>query len=328
MEFIIDSSLKINEEREPKYHESAKYFLERHFDFSKRKIVAENVTGADFYHRNYLSYLEHCWDKHLGIIISPDIIWHLILMELAGHIKEQPETYRSLFSTSTEKIEIKVPYNGPVLDLNAIVAHLKDLVPTNTDLFVPEFSTTDAGAAFAFQAAFADAMSPYYNYSMYMCGVSKIQITGTPPDWGKMLVNIRELKNSFPIIADYFERISNFVATILKQFSEPDVETMRKFFALERCGSGGQVEVEGWVTDLYLDNKPRVAYPQNFSASISVVSYKLIETNQKFELRCGLFSSILQGDYLVPGFSYVVHELESEESNNNENNRRSEERVV
>jgi hypothetical protein len=328
MEFIIDNSLKINKEELHERYDSAEFFLERHFDFNKARLLVTNIDG-DLYHRNYLSYLEHCWDKHYGIIISPDIIWHIFLNELATHIKEVPEQYRKLFSTSDEKITIIVPYTGDVLDLNAVVNRLRELVPTNADLFLPEFTTTNAGSSFAFMAAFADAVSPYYNYMMYMCGISKIKITGTQQDWDIMLAHVNALKDYFPIILDYFERICSFVSTIMKQFTEPDTETMKNFFRLKGCGSGGQVKVEGWITNLYVDNKPKVAYPENFSSSISIVKYELIETKQKFELRCGLFSSFVSEDnYLIPNFGYVVHELETKESNNDENNRRSKERAV
>jgi hypothetical protein len=329
MEFIIDSTLKINEEETNNRYNSVEYFLERHFEFKDSKFLESNISG-DLYHRNYMAYLEHCWAKHYGIIISPDIIWHIFLNELATHIKNNSEDYRVLFTNSSEKKTIRVPYRGNVLDLNTVVKHLKALVPTNVDLFLPEFSTTDAGASFAFMAAFADAVSPYYNYSMYLCGVSKIKITGTQEDWGKMLTSVGALKDYFPILLDYFERICSFVSTIIKQFTEPDAGIMGHFFFLKRCGSGGQVEVGGWVRDLYIDNKPRVAYPENFSSSISVVKYELEETKQKFELRCGLFSSTVSSDtYLVPNFGYVVHEVElSKISNNDENNRRSKERAV
>jgi hypothetical protein len=327
MEFIIDNSLKVITEDIYYDDQNTHSFLERHFDLKGAKMITTNI-GGDLYHRNYLSYLEHCWDKHLGIIISPDIVWHIILNELATHIKANSEQYRSLFTTSNETVRILVPYRGDVLDLNAIVERLKDLVPTNVDLFLPQYSTSTEGSHFAFMAAFADAVSPYYNYMMYMCGVSKIKITGTQQDWDIMLSHLGALQDFFPSILDYFKRIRRFVSIILNQFNEPDIATMKTFFSLKRCGSGGQVEVEGFVRDLYLNNKPKVAYPENFGSSISVVKYELMETEQKFELRCGLFSSVLSDDdYLIPHFGFIVHELETE-SNKNENDRRSKERAV
>ena len=85
---------------------------------------------ASLYHRNYLEYLEKCWADHLGIVITPDILWFTVLSELVGVVKESPEPYRHLFTTSHEKKEIVVfAEREIVMPLNRLVQALRNHVP-------------------------------------------------------------------------------------------------------------------------------------------------------------------------------------------------------
>ena len=95
------------------------------------------------------------------------MIWFDLLCELSLLTKKNPKTYRSLFSETEEKQEISVLTDDPeLIPMTSIMAELKGRVPTDTALFSPRFTTSTEKSIFANSVAFADAVSPYYNYSV------------------------------------------------------------------------------------------------------------------------------------------------------------------
>jgi hypothetical protein len=273
---------------------------------SNLKMVRDCIDG-EYRHLGYLEYLGTAWNNHYGIVFTPDFFWQIFLTEIATHIKNNAEKYRDLFTDSDEKKEILVPTGDPqLIDLNLIAEELTKLVPTNSDIFLPEFSTTTIGSAMSFKAAFADAMSPYYNYSMFCCGIPSVKLLGRKSDWKAVISRVESFKKIIDN-PEYFDKVSLLAETIKKSIKNPNPKFWKNIFALERCGSGGQVEVEGWINDLYM-KKPNPGYIQNYPSSTSYVSYKNISTNKSFELCYGLFSSNVEGDYLVPEFGFVINE--------------------
>jgi hypothetical protein len=278
----------------------------------KQKTVRDCIEG-EYRHTNYMEYLEMAWGNHYGVIMSPDIFWFILLNESASHIKENSEYYRSLFTTATEgKVDIIVPTADPqLISLNLIANELRKLVPTDIDIFLPSFSTSTVSSAFAFKAAFADAMTPYYNYMMLLCGIPKIQIQGTSEDWNKLSEGVDKLKsllNKDENIMKYFERVQNISKSIINNLESQSADFWKGMFSLERCGSGGQVDVRGWIVDMYI-KKPRPAYVNNFPTNTAKVPYKLINTGQNFELSYGLFSSNIEDGFLVPDFGFIINEV-------------------
>lgn len=292
-------------------------------DFNKaiiKKSSKENLTivrdciYGDIRHMGYLEYLSKAWNSHIGIVFTPDFFWQIFLSEIASHIKDNSDKYRSLFTDSSKKKEIVVSTSDPeLIDLRLIADKLLELTPTNTEMFLPEFTTTTFQASMAFKAAFADAMSPYYDYSMLLCGFPKVKLLGEEKDWDKIIDNIEEFQVIIEL-PNYFEKVIELAGKIKKNISNPDKDFWNTMFSLKKCGSGSQVELNGWIADLFI-KKPRPGYIHNYPTSTSYVEYKLLNTGEKFELCYGLFSSKIEGGYLVPEFGYVINKCGEAEEN-------------
>ena len=81
--------------------------LEKRLKHSDDLGYIKNTLPQDYIsHLNYLEYLEICWKWHYGAVISPDILWHIFLCELALVIAANPDTYRSLFTESPDQTGI------------------------------------------------------------------------------------------------------------------------------------------------------------------------------------------------------------------------------
>ena len=277
----------------------------------------DSFHGGDqqqFYHKNYLDYLVLCWKIHRGAVITPDIVWHILLSEIAIEVADNVESYRSLFTDSDKKKEILVNTDDPyVLPLDEIEIVLRELVPTNIDMFLPTFSTSTPESKFVQSAAFADICSPYYNYSMFCCGIPHIIVEGNLGDWNSLSNRFHDLAKIINHTAksrQWAIKVGTVLDDIVTHLN--DEEYFAQMIRFEKCGSGSDLEAHGWITELFA-TIPNGRQPQNFSSCVSQVKYKNISTDQKYVMKAGLFNSFDEDEKtLDPVWSYIVYNDKSE----------------
>jgi len=289
-EIILDNSLTV-EEQDFKV-------LNQRYTFGIEEDAFKPVTELDAIHRNYLDYLSLCWKNHYGIVISPTILWNMVLNNLAFEVNKNPETFRKYFTESDEKQEIIVEQGGHLIDVSLLITGLEGRIPSNLlgDCF-PIFSTDTENSDIADYTAFLDMVSPYYNYGMLLCGIPKIKVFGSNEDWELFINESQKIYSLIPEFNNYLIAVNYRIFEILDD--EADYST---FFTLERCGSGSQVEVNGWITDFFIE-QPHVNYPENFIPCISKIDYKNYnEGGKEYRLYAGLFNSEVEDGYLVPAF--------------------------
>lgn len=271
---------------------------------TQERIYVQDDLAGPYFHANYLEYLETAWANHFGIVLTPDIMWHTLLSEVVSIVAETPAGYAELFtSTPGKKKEIVVQSNSLTeMPLDVLISAIKPLVPTNADLFLPEFTTTTLRARFARYASFADLVSPYYSYSMFCCGIPYVDLQGTDEDWRKVENGWIELGHLIKGQEMFFIKVLSILDAICRKTID-----WSTIFSMQRCGSGGQVEASGWWTDLYRvqPQSPRFAY--NFATHLAKVSYKQLNTNMDYEMYHGLLQSRLEDDCLVPDFGSIVY---------------------
>jgi len=267
--------------------------------FSVEADEFKKVTDLDIKHRNYLDYLGMCWNQHYGVVISPTILWNMVLSNLAFEVNKNPETYRKYFTESDEKQEIIVEQGGHLISPKLLIDGLTGRIPTKLlkDSF-PVFSTDTEMSNIADYTAFLDMVSPYYNYGMYFCGIPKIKILGTENDWNQLMFTLGSITGIVSEFQEYLIRIANRVSLIVGNTCD-----YSNVFSLDRCGSGSQVLVTGWITEFFIE-QPKVAYLENFISCISKIDYiNYNEGGKEYRMYAGLFSSEIEDGYLVPAFN-------------------------
>lgn len=276
---------------------------------SKPSSMMDTFTGTVF-HNNYLDYLSKCYSSHNGIIVKPDYIWYTILCEMAVIVKNEPEKFRKIFTDSNIKKEVSVFTDHPVvMPIDTLIEEVFKLIPSElkkSDILL-DFSTLTKKSIFGLSTAFLDAVSPYYNYSMYMCGYNKINVFGVVGDYQLIVDSMLRLVSIFEgtHITTYFAKCLVTLNAIIDNFD--DKEFWKNIFYVTYCGSGHQEEAEGWFKDLF-DVYPDVAYVSNFSSHISVIKYKNLDTGKSYEMKSGILSSVESSDYLVPDFEFYINE--------------------
>lgn len=274
------------------------------------RLVHDGTQGQHF-HCNYLTYLEQCWSSHRTPVITPDILWFTCLNEIASVVADNAEALRELFTFSSKKTELLVESDSlTVLPVKTVVAHLREFVPIGIDQFLPVFSTSTPESKLAFAAAFCDAVSPYYSYGMYCCGFPAIEVLGKPEDYYKIANLWRGLPVPFmKVCAEYAHTILELLDRIADSIISQDKDFWSDMFTAKKCGSGSQVEIDGWFTKLFRKGHEGPAFPSSFAPHVAKVDYKQVQTQRSFTMFQGLFSSRLSEDHVAtPSFGSVIFE--------------------
>ena len=261
-----------------------------------------------FYHKNMMKYLSIAWHKHTPVVVTPDMIWFTILNRISEAVRENPSKYRHHFTNKLEKQTITIPTDNFTDFISQLVVELDKLVPMNVNLMTPKFTTSTNGSRICFKAAFCDAVSPFYDYFMYLCEIPKIILQGTKEDWLHIKSNLQEmslldedhLKNYFAIVT---EKINGILDTL---DGADNTQFWKDFFRLERCGSGHQQEFHGWVSKLC--NFEAGAMTNNIPTDIAKVPFKQMhDPDTQYNFYAGIFTSQLsENGVLIPNFNFFV----------------------
>lgn len=285
----------------------------------KASLVHCEITDNTVTHASYTEYLGLCWGNHWGAVISPDIIRHLLLCQVGQLVNEWPEVFRRVFTASADKQQISLPGEGPLFPLEDLAAALTDKMGMSPTPWLTRFSGSTRQSIEANIVALAQAASPFYDYSMYMCGIPHVHLHGTQDDW-RLLQNITshlfsalmscaaasDLEQPLEMWWKSTQRAVLDITSVLGD-NEAAADLFRGMFQMRRCGSGSQHEVEGWITKLYRLVPPS-RYPENYATNASRMDYVDLTAKKAYRMYSGLLYSSLADDVLVPKFGKLVLE--------------------
>lgn len=263
--------------------------------------------------------LHHAYNYHLDVKINPHDVWNIIFAQIVQIVANNAEAFRGLFTESEGKEEITVMSNSlhemPMNVLcNAVAAKVKMSAEDVADFF-PKFSTSTPLIEEMYQAMFCDMASPYYEYSMTMCGIRSITVGGEVDDWRKILTSIfytfrhlnREImdkpehiklhKQLLAYVTDISFLASRFMVALEHEMTVSWLEIWKGIYTECNGGSGVGLTIDGWFKDLYFyqPEKPKLV---NFVSDHACVFYKQKQTNTDYAVVYGGFGyDVVDGVY-------------------------------
>jgi hypothetical protein len=167
----------------------------------------------------------------------------------------------------------------------------------------------------AMSAAVCDGLQVYYNYMTFACGIPEIRVTGTVQDWNKIIRSISVISDHFRNVPDpAFEEWLGDCADIVFHIKEdlandrPQIEWWQDIFTSRNVGSGGELEISGWITKLYYRkcSSPKL---EIFPTTLSVVPYVNEDSGRQFVGLHGALKTIRTEDGFVrSGYGHVIFE--------------------
>lgn len=297
-------------------YESAKLIKQ---DSRNLKTVTD-IGDYDFYsNMGMLHNLSAAYSLHYGIVINPHDLWYLILTQIAEAVNKNPGEFKKFFTDTEEKQLIAVPQNHDTdINVAAILEQLKGRMPGGEKfafLFMPELSTHTNKSRLACAAAFASTVKEYYDYGMYCCGITHIDLRGTADDYLSMRDNIGLLSDKFKdtSLCNYLKRIYDILDRINLAFVWESPFAEKSYFwediyTQKNVGSGGDLVVDGWIKEFYLNNEPNKMI-KSFHTSLSVFEYCHLNTGQKYVMAHGALGTKINTSEHGQSFETVYDHL-------------------
>lgn len=203
-----------------------------------------------------------CFAEHYPLALRPEVLMYLVINEIATAVNQNPDLFRDIFTSSSEREKIEVIDNAlvrgnPASDwsrtLNMFEGKLAEKVPPATmGALLLNFTTGTAESRAATLVAFMDAAQSYYEYHTgTMCGIPRIRLDGSADDWQKFCSSIEAASRIFgrtDLMKLYFQHLMPVVSTIADQAIGGKVDN--EFWASIykwRSESGGD-RCQGWIT--------------------------------------------------------------------------------
>ena len=305
-EIILNKDLEIIDFKDYQLNNMSKEHLLSSLGINDDDDAYFSDNFGKYHFSGIIEYLQIAYNNHYGIVLSPELIWQTAMYQISSHIKDNSAQYEHLFvrTPDNEKTTLSVRASSDIrYDIYQLVKVLHDESPLDTNLFLPKFSTLDVYSDLSINVSLLDAVSPYYDYSMFMCGIPKVQITGTTYDWDLIIANIYEISKIMPMLKQYADRIVN----IVEHIKNHDAEYLSKIFSIKPIGSGGDLKLNGWIKELLIDTS--ISKMQDYPSCLSSIEFLYVGKKQK--ITTGVMSFDIVDGYAVPKFSYIIQELET-----------------
>lgn len=269
------------------------------------------------YHQGYLWYLYSAYMSDSGIEIAPWYLYNVILHQIAQVIKDNVEEYRNIFTSSQEKITIKMDTSE--LDIKYYTSLIKKLIPDSDifDTFFPSWTETPLYYNECIQGLFSDMVQKYYAAFVYGCSCPKVRVKGTQDDWNNLSDTIVKLNNIFNnnnshSLDKYLNKVINYLDNLKNNWNKP--ETWENFFYIKNCGSGHQEGVGGTIYNLLNYDGYEMLLHQ-LPNTLSRFPFQTNDPKQKDSyFLSGIVGSNLDSDgYLVPFYDYSITWIDYEE---------------
>lgn len=289
-------------------------------DYYSNKIIAASIEDIPFvkgteYTTNinqFLYMLSMGYNDHKSVVITPDILWLLICQGFAEHVKKKSWSLKFRlvkFLFKKQKLTVDM---GSKENWNEVVSDICDQISnyTRKDLkskLVLDFSTTSAKEKMAFEIAFMDSVSKFFEYEgISICGFPEIKLRGTVEDYEKIL-------SSLDFMAQYglkwwvksLKKVLQEIINTLNGTINQDFWKRIYVYELNNM-SGGKSKVTGWITyffpyikgtnrkgikkkmikNPYIFNKRSAILDlHDFTSGLSKVDFKWIEGAEEKDLK-------------------------------------------
>lgn len=247
--------------------------------FMLESLLSNTIEGSSIYKNDkyielnkeivntnhFLLMLQIAFNEHKPICISPDDIWLLVCQGFSEHMKLNSESFKDLLGLDEKQI-IQVRRDDFVL---GGYNPWEEIFPEFTrkieqtikeDLYsgvVLDFSTSTEKEINAFEIAFMDSMSNYFDYEFIsLCGIPEIEIKGTIDDYNKIITSLEELKK-YDLdwwIEKLIPIIENFIHSLNGQNNFDFWSSIYK----EKNESGGPY-ITGWIANFFPYLKSKIS---------------------------------------------------------------------
>lgn len=289
-----------------------------------------------FFYSMYEAYA-----NHRPYVLSPDMIWLLVLQGFNQHVQANAEALREKMvdfdGVMSLVIESQHDLYGDEMDWPTLFNDIQNQIMTNAkseakELFDVEFTTSTIDTKLANQITLMDAYENYFEYIVYYagCGIPSITLEGTVEDWKKLRLQVANL-GAFELqwwIDELMPLLDEFVEASKGKVNKRHWRKMFKWHSKKEYGA--PKIIDGWIVKFFpydkdaqrLDLKsigPGIHLPSEMVQVDVQYLYKESPTSTEIiekplEVWAGFIGAEMQGNFgLRPVISWFVREKSEDE---------------
>ncbi len=205
------------------------------------------------------------YNTHTDVIISPDDVWMIVMLQFKKYVNANSEKMRHLFVSHEGKQKLTVT---TFTDLDEsqweeFFTLIIDAIKTNTkdgivDHLQADFTTTTVVEKMLSTAVIMDSFKNFFDYGRCIpcCGIRYAMFMGTLDDWTKLLDKVIKLKSYS--VDDFWIKYIDEIEPIIKKFIDTyqgnvDTDFWDKIMNIRfgSIGSGSTSYVSGWILKFY-----------------------------------------------------------------------------
>lgn len=202
-------------------HPSKVQFTKTELDY-QTKIISSKLHP--FVNAVHLAYA-----NHLNLILTPDVIWYLILSGTSIHIDINSEELRASFVEHEEKKTINIRrdyfiFNSTENQWDGLIDEFvqnvnSNLKPSAQNLLSANFTTTNRVSSACSKIVFLAAFQKYFNYKLTtLCGIPEIKISGSIDDWKLIKSKISDLNSTMPSLSVWYNQLDKLAQKFVDAF--------------------------------------------------------------------------------------------------------------
>lgn len=354
--FVVDKGLK------PIKDEFLHYRLRDGEKIAKNLVAEEGILGdslnilaLSFAEEKSMHYMEkdaffrtikYAYEKHKGLVLSPDMVWLVISQGFARYVNAHPEELRQQLVNHEGQMDLVVQNASECQKGNAnwdqlVNEFAKEIAKyTKEDIaqtLTADFTTTTLAERVASQITLMESVKTYFRYIVMRisCGIPHITLTGTPEDWQKVLDKTRKLdvsglekwtKSLEPILTEFIltakgQPNRKFWRNIVKKQSVKKLEG-------GACSFKTPTQLDGWFLMLFPNEEGKtlddIYHTQNMPAEYVRVPLKYvviesesgdIDEEAGLELWAGFMGAIEDTlkNTITPKIGWLVRKAESDQ---------------
>lgn len=269
-------------------------FINGSYDFDQDvNCFNKNIRRSN----SFISCVLECYNKHIPLQITPDVIYVAILVQFCTYINTRAKltSVQKFFTDASKKFDFSFNSGNPSsiknfdfeMMFDSFLTHVKSTlkIPELVDIFDCNFTTSTKKDKIVAKFLLAATLKNYYSYYGYpSCGIPHIEILGSQSDWKIMLENCEQLEQY-----DYGDgellKWLKLVYPILHQFIDvydaknPSENEFWSKMVRHITGGSGVDHIDGWLTAFTFF---RLNCLQNYSDTLcSYESYSLTHNGEK-----------------------------------------------
>ena len=217
-----------------------------------------DIPMSNFGKNSFFKGLLYAYENHCPFVISPDMIWLLIMQAFARHVTNHSEILRNLFVNFSGKKTLTVvrdssPESATNEDWMEIISSFSDQISENVgkelvNNITPNFTTTTPISLSTCQLTIMHTFKNYFEYKVFTigCGFPYVKIEGSIEDWVKIKEKLEYLRQY-----DFSGFVNSFQTPIEEiinaKMGYPDIEFWKQMLRRKYFGAYSEAFYDGWI---------------------------------------------------------------------------------